>query len=331
MGNGAKANADNSTAFGTIAKASAGGSIALGVSCEAKGYNSVSIGPNSETNGGYSIAMGFSALTTGNYSVAIGDNTITKARGAVALGSFNTAGDNPDPNVRQPTDRLFQIGRGTAANDRLNAMTILRNGNTGIGSTVLTPEYLLDIGGRPRIRHNGQTAGIHFNTSNNDPDGFVGMKTNDEVGFYLGSWNFWVNRQGNGYLGGNIIQTSDQRLKTNVTSIHHSLSKVIGLQAHHYNWKDATRDQSLQTGLIAQEVEKLFPELVTTDKEGFKAVNYIGLIPHLIESVKELKDQNEEIAVLRKQVAELSNFSKRFEAMEASLKKDANATHATSK
>ncbi|MCE7060089.1 hypothetical protein LZG94_08325, partial [Dyadobacter sp. CY343] len=46
------------------------------------------------------------------------------------------------------------------------------------------------------------------------------------------------------------------------------------------------KSQELQTGLIAQEVEQYFPELVTTDDKGFKAVNYIGLIPHLIESVK---------------------------------------------
>lgn len=50
--------------------------------------------------------------------------------------------------------------------------------------------------------------------------------------------------------------------------------------------------QSLQTGLIAQEVEVLFPELVKTDDKGFKSLNYSGLIPHLIESVKQLANQN---------------------------------------
>ena len=48
----------------------------------------------------------------------------------------------------------------------------------------------------------------------------------------------------------------------------------------------------MQTGLIAQDVEALFPELVKTDEKGFKSLNYTGLIPHLIESVKELRKQN---------------------------------------
>jgi len=61
----------------------------------------------------------------------------------------------------------------------------------------------------------------------------------------------------------------------------------------------------LQTGLIAQEVEKLFPELVNTDDKGYKSMNYNGLIPHLIEAVKELKGQTAEIAELRKELNEL--------------------------
>ena len=51
----------------------------------------------------------------------------------------------------------------------------------------------------------------------------------------------------------------------------------------------------MQTGVIAQEVQKIFPELVNTDKEGMLSVDYIGLIPHLIEAVKELKVKNQEL------------------------------------
>ncbi len=51
----------------------------------------------------------------------------------------------------------------------------------------------------------------------------------------------------------------------------------------------------MQTGLIAQEIEKLMPELVNTDSEGIMSVNYSGLIPYLIEAIKELKKENETI------------------------------------
>ena len=49
--------------------------------------------------------------------------------------------------------------------------------------------------------------------------------------------------------------------------------------------------------MIAQEVQKIFPELVNTDEKGFLSVNYIGLIPHLIEAVKELKMVNEKLNI----------------------------------
>lgn len=67
------------------------------------------------------------------------------------------------------------------------------------------------------------------------------------------------------------------------------------LNGYQYNWKDANRGATLQSGVLAQEVERQMPELVVTDAEGDKAVNYNGLIPYLIESVKELKKQNEEL------------------------------------
>jgi hypothetical protein len=277
------------------------------------------------TMGEYSFAAGFNTQGSGNHSIALGSNILAKCKGCTAIGTFNDISDAALGTTPGFTDRIFQVGNGSGSNDRKNALTILRNGNTGLGGNVLDPEYLFDLGGRARIRHaKNQTAGIYFNTSANVPDGFVGMKLDDQIGFYLNGWRFWVNDQGNGYINGNLVQTSDRRLKTNISNINHSLGKIAGLQARHYNWKDASRDQSLQTGLIAQDVEKIFPDLVTTDKDGYKAVNYIGLIPHLIEAVKDLKDQNAEIAALRQQVAQLSEITKKFQAMENNLRKDLN-------
>jgi hypothetical protein len=92
-----------------------------------------------------------------------------------------------------------------------------------------------------------------------------------------------------------LIQTSDFRLKKDIISIQNSLEKITRLNGYHYYWKNESLDNSLQTGVIAQEVQKLFPELVKTDKEGMLSVNYTGLIPVLIESTKELKEQIEEL------------------------------------
>ena len=185
--------------------------------------------------------------------------------------------------------------RGGKAGSKVLINDIAGMGSVGIGLS--NPNEILDVNGRMRIRHNGITSGLWLSNSTNSlgsADGaFWGMKLDTETGFYIGNaWRFWVNNLGNGYLNGNLIQTSDRRLKKDFVSLTHSLSNIYQLSGYHYKWIEASRSQDLQTGLIAQEVQKIFPELVQTDEKGFLSVNYIGLIPHLIESVKELKDEN---------------------------------------
>jgi Chaperone of endosialidase len=173
-------------------------------------------------------------------------------------------------------------------------------GNVGIGVT--EPAYILDINKRVRIRHtvdlspDDNTAGIWYNNSANVEGAFSGMKTDTEVGLFLGgNWRFWVNSGGQGYLNGALIQTSDKRLKKDFSLLNNSLSNIYKINGYHYFWKNKDRSQDLQTGLIAQEVQKIFPELVQTDEKGFLSVNYIGLIPHLLEAVKELKNENDSL------------------------------------
>jgi hypothetical protein len=115
---------------------------------------------------------------------------------------------------------------------------------------------------------------------------------------------------GNAHIIGSNYNTSDRRLKRDFSSLSKSLSKLTDLNGYHYFWKDSTLDQTLQTGLIAQEVEAIFPELVKTDDKGFKSVNYTGLIPHLIESVKELKASVEYLQTLNNSVKEQNEILK---------------------
>lgn len=172
---------------------------------------------------------------------------------------------------------------------------ITGTGRVGIG--ISTPNNLLDINGRVRIRHTTNSSGIWMSNSTNglsDADGaFYGMKTDTEAGIYIGNlWRFWVNSAGNGYLSGNLIQTSDKRLKKEFAPLNSSLVNISRLNGYHYKWIEESRNKDLQTGLIAQEVQKIFPELVQTNDKGFLSVNYIGLIPHLIEAMKELRKEN---------------------------------------
>ena len=125
--------------------------------------------------------------------------------------------------------------------------------------------------------------------------------------------------QGNGNLqvrgavfANSAFYTSDVSFKKNINPINGSLEKILLLNAYHYNWKDEANDPYLQTGVLAQEVQKIFPELVRENNRGYLSVNYIGLIPYLIESIKELKKENEE---LRKMKEELEELKKRMDKL----------------
>ena len=98
--------------------------------------------------------------------------------------------------------------------------------------------------------------------------------------------------------GGAFYYSSDRNLKTNIQPISNALDKVQQLQGVTFDWKE---DGSSSVGLIAQDVEEVFPELVHTDAEGKKSVEYANLVAVLIEAVKE---QQKEIDELKAQLGE---------------------------
>lgn len=76
-----------------------------------------------------------------------------------------------------------------------------------------------------------------------------------------------------------------------MTSDDNPTEKLQHLRGVTWKWRDDAPDDAKDQpgmGVIAQEVERVFPELVTTDPQGRKKVNYLGLIAPLIEAVKEL-------------------------------------------
>jgi len=93
------------------------------------------------------------------------------------------------------------------------------------------------------------------------------------------------------------VTPSDARMKKNIKRLTASLNKVAMLEGVSFDWKtEAYADRGLsddkQIGLIAQEVEKVMPELVRTGSDGYKSVSYSKLTALLVEAVKELESQN---------------------------------------
>jgi hypothetical protein len=98
----------------------------------------------------------------------------------------------------------------------------------------------------------------------------------------------------------NFITVSDARFKDNIETISNASDKLSQLRGVTYNFKQEeiagrTFDGSDQIGFIAQEVEQVFPELVVTHENGYKGVNYQGLIPVIVEALKDNQAAVEEI------------------------------------
>ena len=147
-----------STAFGKNTIASGDYSIASGFNTTGSGNYSTALGYFNTASGNISTALGSNGLASGNESIVLGSHNTALGIRSVAIGyyaesfskdetvigSWNTVyAGNPENWILG--DRLFVLGNGTASDARSNAMTVLKNGNIGIGTDV--PESKLSVGG----------------------------------------------------------------------------------------------------------------------------------------------------------------------------------------
>ena len=157
----------------------------------------------------------------------------------------------------------------------------------------------------------GSTGTLTGNAHTNGSDGW--FRSNGQAGWYSESYGVGVYATQAGrvdlyngaslYVPGNITSgsfiynSSDRNLKKNIETIQNPLEKIMQLRGVTFNWK---KDNTPNIGLIAQEVEQVFPELVT-GTEGNKSVAYSNLVAPLIEATKA---QQQEIQDLKKQQVE---------------------------
>jgi hypothetical protein len=174
-------------------------------------------------------------------------------------------------------------------------------------------------------------SGPAFTLGNNRPNGFFLFNTGGATKMMISNaGNVGIGTQSPGqklHVVGNICATgtigacSDIRYKENIQELESMLGKVLSLHGIYYNWNkekmsgDAyTPDR--QIGFSAQEVEQFFPEIVQTDANGYKAVDYSRLTPILAEAIKEqqriieqqaglIASQQKNIDMIRNEVAEI--------------------------
>ena len=154
-------------------------------------------------------------------------------------------------------------------------------------SSSTNTNYMMSFSNNNGIRHlfrgDGLFIGNNMNTSNQSSgpnNKRIELKTNGEI-----------TTTGNITADGYVDSASDIKLKTNIKTIDNALDKVLQLRGAEYDRID--RDNQHEIGVIAQEVEKIIPEVVHGDET--KTVSYGNLVGLLIEAVKDLKKEIDEL------------------------------------
>lgn len=255
-------------------------------------------------------------LKNNGSSVWIGNNSPFTNTSLSIKSVSNTTGIRVDAQSGVGT-LSYSISNVGVHGSSLNGYGVVAYSENSIGLYASGNPYSADLKGRIQISNDTYV--------NLDPGmelikdfyqrGFVGLNGANEVmvfGYGLNAaiqrWN--VNTGAICYATTPTV-CSDIRLKKDFAPIANSLTKLSMLQGYNYHWKNE-KMIGLQTGFIAQEVQRIFPELVKTDEKGYLSVDYVGLVPHLVEANKLLKKQNEEM--LERIEALERRFSSQFEA-----------------
>lgn len=193
------------------------------------------------------------------------------------------------------------------------------DGYVGIGINV--PESILHVAvGEVRLeREIGENPTI-FNDNNGKNQIRGKTKFSDKLGikidptYPLTVWGYAV--------ATNWLKWSDANLKQDIQPLENGLDRLSRLRGVKYKLKDEPEKTKREyVGVIAQEVEQEFPELVFTDENGTKAVDYDGLIAPLIESVKQLKAKNKSNRIRIKDLEDKNTaFEERIAALEKAIR-----------
>ncbi|MDC0623477.1 tail fiber domain-containing protein, partial [Flavobacteriaceae bacterium] len=179
------------------------------------------------------------------------------------------------------------MGLGTTA-DNVGMLAVGVNNAAGIGDTTTDQYYYADG------QYTGAPIGVAFVVGNGDVDTSNGLAGANPSNAFV------VNYDGSATLSGDLTINSDSRLKSNIVTLGSTLSRLLLIDGKSYTMK--ANESISKIGLLAQEVQAAFPELVKTsnNSEGTLSVNYQGMIPVLLNAIKEQQAQIDELKALIK-------------------------------
>ena len=303
-------------AVGRNIDASGNGAHAEGISTQTLANGAHAEGISTTASGEYSHAEGANTTATGVASHAGGIGTMANQDAMTAIGKYNITGEQGD---------LFVVGSGGNANDRKNAMRI----NEGADGDDRSIYWYFNDNAYLKLKYNpgNSDSSLSLNHKSgmvmidNAGDLYMGTSSTSsymsiasdsvfiqsprteikspEILLYANDENTIVSVNGKVHATGGFYDESDIRKKDILSNI--SLEKSYELldkcQEIIYTLKEDSNKKE-QIGMIAQEVEEFFPEIVSTDNNGFKSLDYarlsvicLRLIKDTVEQIKELKNE----------------------------------------
>lgn len=244
------------------------------------------------------------------------------------LGSSIHSQQDGASGTRVPANLIFTTSTSSSPTEK---MRIMGSGQVGIGTSA--PDHLLTLANSAatsqiELRGGGVAGGGAFfcNYANQTAVMSAGVRVNagswtadttssggsGSASIYaqVGSTHYWYSNGsttdgnnispaqvftivagGNATLAGTLTESSDARLKTNINTIDSALDKVTQMRGVTY---DRTDFDMSGTGIVAQELERIAPELVENNDE-YKSVAYTKLTAYLIEAIKELNNEIKEL------------------------------------
>ena len=176
--------------------------------------------------------------------------------------------------------------------------------NTGDFTIDAGGDIILDADGTDIILKDGGTSFGSFKRVSSDfviksetQDKDIVLKGNDG-GSTITALTLDMSSGGDAQFRQDVIAyySSDKRLKDNIVRIENPLEKVGKIGGYTFDWNDKQETYTgKDVGVIAQEIQEVLPELVTERDNGYLSVKYEKIVPLLIESIKELKQEVDEI------------------------------------
>jgi hypothetical protein len=293
------ASGSSSVSMGNYNYATGDATIALGKENWAEGASTVAIGFKNHAAGAGSVALGQENIAwgttnfTAGYQNVAGDTSAGAGTGgsATAMGKYNTASADATMALNRGTSATNQaatsMGLGTTS-DNVGMLAVGVNNAAGIGDTTTDQYYYADG------QYTGAPIGVAFVVGNGDVDTSNGLAGDNPSNAFV------VKYDGSATLSGDLTINSDARLKSNIVTLGSTLSRLLLIDGKSYTMK--ANESISKIGLLAQEVQDAFPELVkkANNSEGTLSVNYQGMIPVLLNAIKEQQAQIDELKALIK-------------------------------